>query len=193
MIKYKLTKEESGRIEILKFIAIIFVVFIHSYTTVVNFAGGTISVYQPLWLDVIEFAASKVIAGCGVPLFFVLSAILLFRKQRTYLLTLKQKVTTLVIPYLLWNSFWIAVFFVLQSLPFTADYFSGSSTLIRDCNFIEWLQLYGIGSQYPQDYPLWFMRDLMVVTLFFPVIDTLTNRLPKVFLGVSIILLLLPI
>lgn len=193
MSEYKIEKEESVRIDILKFIAIIFVVFIHSYTTDINFAGETVSVYQPIWLDAIEFAVSQVISRCGVPLFFILSAVLLFRKQRVYLTTLRQKVRTLLIPYLIWNSFWIAIFFFLQSLPLTVKYFSGSNTLIKDRNFFEWLQLYGIGDSNPQDYPLWFVRDLMVVTLFFPIIEILTKRFPKIFLCSAIFLLLFPV
>ncbi len=192
-MEYRLSKEDSERINILKLIGIVFVVFIHSYTPVVNFAGGSLTVQQPIWLDAIEYGVSQVIARCGVPMFFLISSILLFKKNREYFSTIRGKAKTLLVPYLFWNTAWIFVFFVLQSLPFTADYFSGSNTLIRDCGLVDWLNLYGIGNQYPQDYPLWFMRDLMVVTLFFPLIDFVTEKQPKIVLIASMLLLFLPL
>lgn len=192
-MEYVLTKEESERIDLLKLIAIVFVVFIHSYTTSVNFGSGAVVVEQPVWLDVIEYTLSQVIARCGVPLFFLLSAVLLFKKKRAYLPLLKEKARTLLFPYLFWNTVWILVFWMLQSIPFTADYFSGSNTLIKDCDFFDWLKLYGIGAQQPQDYPLWFMRDLMVVTLFYPLLDVVTEKIPKVVLFLSVLLLLIPL
>lgn len=192
-MEYQLSKEESERINILKFIGIVFVVLIHSYTSDVNFAGGTLVVQLPLWLNIIEYSISFIIARCGVQLFFLISSILLFKKKRAYFSTIKGKAKTLLIPYLIWNTAWILVFFVLQSIPFTADYFSGSHILIRDCGFVDWLNLYGIGTQYPQDYPLWFVRDLMVVTLFYPLIGFLAEKQPKIVLAVSTLLLFLPV
>lgn len=188
---YHLSKEESDRINILKFICIIFVVFIHSYTKDLNSTVDSIRAQYPIWLDVVEYIISQVISRCGVPLFFVISSILLFKKKRRYLPTIKDKVKTLLIPYLFWNSIWIFVFFVLQNLPFTSVYFSG--TPIKEYDFFDWLGLYGVGSQYPHDYPLWFMRDLMIVTLLFPIVDALTEKIPRVVLLLSVSLLLFPI
>ena len=63
------------------------------------------------------------------------------------------------------------------------------------CSVSEWLELYGIGWHlpYPQDYPLWFMRDLMLITLCFPVIEKVADRFPKQLLAVAEVLLITPI
>lgn len=189
---YILSKEESDRIRIIKFIAIIFVVYIHSYATEVNFSDGTDTFYLPLWLKLIEDGLSQVIASYGVPSFFLVSALLLFKSDYSYANVIRKKAKTLLLPYFIWNTFWIMVFIVLQALPFTAVYFGGANTPILQCGLTEWLGFYGIGKGNPQCYPLWFMRDLMVVLLFFPVIKALANRYPKILLGSSIMLMFVP-
>lgn len=88
---YNLSKEESDRIRIIKFIAIILVVYFHSYTTGVYFSDGTNTLYLPGWLQVIEKGVSQVIAGCNVQIFFLLSAILLFRSEQRYGTVLKKR------------------------------------------------------------------------------------------------------
>lgn len=193
MHTYNLSKEESERLNIVKYIAIIFVVYIHSYATAVNFSTGTNDFNVPNWLLLFETLISDVVSKCGVPIFFLISSILLFKKERNYSETIKSKVKTLLIPYLIWNTVWILIFIGLQSLSFTATFFSGSNKPILQRSFFEWLQLYGIGTKYPQDYPLWFVRDLMVITLFFPIIKIITSKFPKLTLFISVSLLLIPI
>lgn len=195
MNTYTLSNEESNRLNILKCIAIIFVVYIHSYAVNVNFAEGTTGLDLPSWLLFFENLISQTIARCGVPSFFLISSILLFMKRRDYKATIKGKIKTLLIPYLIWNSFWICVFIMLQNLSFTAPYFSGNSTLILDSSFPEWLALYGIGFNlpYPQDYPLWFMRDLILVTLIFPIIEKIADRIPKLLFVGAVIALVMPV
>ena len=189
---YNLSKEESDRIRIINFIAIILVVYFHSYTTGVYFSDGTNTLYLPGWLQVIEKGVSQVIAGCNVQIFFLLSAILLFRSEQRYGTVLKKKIRTLLLPYLIWNTFWVAVFVALQSLPFTTVYFSGNNTPILQSSAKEWLGLYGIGRNFPQCYPLWFIRDLIVIILIFPVIKAVVNRFPRIMLCIGILLTIFP-
>lgn len=190
---YHLTKEESDRIRIIKFIAIILVVYLHSYTAEVNFSDGTDIVYFPVWLRIFEEGMSQIISRCGVPIFFLISAILFFKSDQSYGNVIRKKAKTLLLPYFIWNTFWIAVFIILQSLPFTTVYFSGNNTPILQCSLTQWFGLYGIGQEYPHCYPLWFVRDLMVVTLFFPVIKAAVNRCPQIMLGLGIILTIIPL
>lgn len=107
---------------------------------------------------------SQVLTRCGVPIFFLISSVLLFKSRRNYWNTIRAKVNTLLIPYFFWNTFWIIVFILLQRLSFPS----------------------------PHNYPLWFIRDLMIVTLAFPIIGRVANKFPKLLLTGAIILLLLP-
>lgn len=188
----KMSKEESDRIRIVKWIAIVMVVFLHAYTTEVNFADGNHTVSLPKWLMFLETGVSQIIARSGVPIFFLLSAVLLFRADRNYKDVIRKKARTLLVPYLIWNTFWILIFLVLQSLPFTAAYFSGSNKPILQCSVKEWLGLYGIGQEYPQAYPLWFIRDLMAVVLVFPLIKAAADKYPELMLCIGTGLIVLP-
>lgn len=192
---YIISKEESERLNILKYIAIIFVVYIHSNVEKANFAEGTQSLHLPRWLDLFENLISQNIARCAVPLFFLISAMLLFKKQREYKKTIKDKIRTLLLPYLIWNSVWIFIYIILQNLSFTAAFFSGQHIPIIQRTFFEWLELYGIGLDLPepQVYPLWFMRDLMLVTLGFPIIEKIANKFPRQLMVGTLTLLVMPI
>lgn len=187
-----MTKEESDRIRIVKWIAIVMVVFLHAYTTEVYFADGNRSVSLPEWLMFLETGVSQIIARSGVPIFFLLSAVLLFRADRSYKDVIRKKAKTLLAPYLIWNTFWIVIFLILQNLPFTAAYFSGSNKPILQCSVKEWFGLYGIGQEYPQAYPLWFMRDLMAVVLLFPLVKAAAYKYPEAILCIGIGLNVLP-
>ena len=188
----QMTKEESDRIRIVKWIAIVMVVFLHAYTTEINFADGNRTASLPEWLMLLETSVSQIIARSGVPIFFLLSAVLLFRSDRSYKDVIRKKARTLLVPYLIWNTVWIVIFIVLQNLPFTAAYFSGNNRPILQCSIKEWIGLYGMGQEYPHAYPLWFMRDLMAVVLAFPLIRAAADKYPEVMLCTGIGLTVLP-
>lgn len=193
MNTYTLSKEESDRLNILKYIAIVFVVYIHSYPLDLTFSEGNMNLLLPQWLILFREILSRTISLCAVPLFYLISAVLLFRKKRDYKTTIKQKVRTLLLPYLIWNSLWTLVFILLQNIPFTSAYFSNSDSSILQYSFVEWLKLYGIGDPTPIDYPLWYLRDLMVVTLFFPIIDAVAEKFPKQLFFVAAVAYVLPV
>lgn len=180
---YYLSEEESDRIKIIKFIAIVFVVYIHSYSGEMSFLNQGNVIYMPEWLQLFEYSISQVISRCGVPVFFLTASVLFFKRERKFGDVFRNKVKTLLCPYLIWNTFWIVVFIVLQSMPFTQSYFSGLHTSIMEGSILEWLRLYGIGQEYPHCYPLWFMRDLMIVFLFFPIIKKIVNKYPYAMLA----------
>ena len=189
-MNYRISTEESKRIDILKTLSIIFVVYIHAYAVEVTFAGDHNILEMPRWLSTFEYLISHVISSFAVPMFFLISSVLLFKTERKYVSTLKNKVKTLLIPYLFWNTVGVVIFIVLQSVNFTAPFFSGASTPILESSIKEWMMLYGIGADCPKVYPLWFLRDLILVTVGFPIIKTIVNLIPfpMLLLGVTLVL-----
>ena len=97
MKNYLMSEEESCRINIIKFIAIIFVVYIHSYAPKAYFAAGASTLNLPEWLRLFEECISQTISLYSVPIFFLISAILLFKTQRNYGKTIKNKISCLVL------------------------------------------------------------------------------------------------
>jgi len=127
---------------------------------------------------------SNVLPRIGVPLFFLMSGYLFFRSgltRNSYKSKLKKRALTLLVPYILWNIIAI-VRDTIKNLPiFTSFAPEAGAVEWSVSNFIGcfWdYQKYGIfrdveqavdaGMIYPEDFPLWYVRDLMIVILLSP-------------------------
>lgn len=179
---YPVDPRESQRIDMLKFLAISIVVLLHSFDMDYVFAEGFGPVIK------VEQLISQIIGRSMVPTFYLLSAVLLFKSVRNYSQVLKNKAKTVLVPYVLWNTFWIVVFILLQNLSFTRNLFSADSTPILEKNLWQWLQMYGIGAREPMDYPLWYVRDLILVILLSPILYKVTDRFPRTALVAAMII-----
>lgn len=107
----------------------------------------------------------------AVPMFYVISGFLFFysgnngKTPRFYIDKWKRRINTLVIPYLLWNAiFFIAV--IIKNAVFN-KYGIGHDEWL---DTIKTIGLYGVIWGMPLDYPLWYLRDLICMTLLTPVI-----------------------
>ncbi len=89
---YDIGKEESERIQFMKLVFCIMVVFIHSYTAEVNFADTVVTAEKSPWMGMVQLIVSKVISGCAVPGFFTMSAVLLYRKDFSWRDNVKRKI-----------------------------------------------------------------------------------------------------
>lgn len=129
---------------------------------------------------------SEVFASISVPLFFFIAGFLFFYKANfsfpVYLSKLKKRAGTILVPYLFWNALVIGFFFLAQT--FFASLLLGENKLIADYSIKDWLEAFWARPD-PADYPnyrpiafqFWFMRDLMVVMVFSPVIYMLVKYL----------------
>lgn len=191
-----MTNEElqSKTISFLRFPLIVGVVLIHSHfdEVVINGVdltkGGNFPVYT-----MSSFLISGIFSAIAVPLFFLISGFLFFHGVITftgqiYLQKLKKRVRSLLIPYLFWNLLVITFFFLSQT--FLPGLMSGNNKMICDYSISDWIWAFwntnminslnniDLGA-YPICFQFWFIRDLMVVMLFSPVVYLLVKRLRK--------------
>lgn len=82
----------SKRIISLRFLLIVFVIFIHNNPTEVNFADGTEIYTIPIYVNIIRELISNIIARTAVPLFFLISGFLLYTKETKFIPVLKKRV-----------------------------------------------------------------------------------------------------
>ena len=183
----------SKRINSLRFLLIVFVVFIHNDAVShgVNFSDGT-EVYQiPHFVQKIVELVSC-ITSAAVPLFFIISSYLLYIKELTFSKNFKKKMKTLVLPYFLWNILTVLFFYAAQSFPFTKRYFA--TLIIRNFTAVDWIQAFigkcteGETLHTPFASQFWFLRDLIILNLLFQIIRKLIDRFP-VFIFVSFLML----
>jgi fucose 4-O-acetylase-like acetyltransferase len=174
--------ELSKRINSLRFLLIVFVVFIHNNPTEVNFADGTEVYTIPAYVNNIRDLISNIIARIAVPLFFLISGYLLYAKETNFFTVLKKKSRTILLPYILWNILAILFFYMAQSFTFTKQYFV--TIIIRNFTFMDFIGAFtgksGIFAikGVPLVYQFWFLRDLFILNLSFIGIKKLVDGFP---------------
>ena len=138
----------------------------------------------------------NVLFGLCVPMFFFISGYFFFRDglltRQLYLGKVKSRWHTLIIPYLAWNLIGLAAVGI-KSLPPLATHFPQYEGAFSSV----WSVLRGFYCQahvpYPYDFPLWFLRDLIVLVVFAPVISFAFRLLRQYFVAVyAVVIVLLP-
>lgn len=181
--------ELSNKISSISLILIIFVLMIHS----MNFMwAGSQIVFPVDWLDklniFIQNFISNGIARVSVPFFFLISGFFFFKSfsYSVYLIKLKGRVRTLLIPCFFWGALVVLLYYFMQLLPFAENYFT--KALIRERSLLDivivaWVE--------PLNYPLWFLRDLFLLILVSPVIYFFITWLKGFFFIIPVLLWLL--
>ncbi|MBQ6449368.1 acyltransferase [bacterium] len=192
-----ISSELSKRITVMRVVLLVLVIFVHNSVSVINFSSGTVSYAVPLFIDKIRILFTSIFGNIAVPMFFFLSGLLHFTKKRSYWLTLKKKVKTLLIPYLLWNFLLIVFYLIGQHLPFSQGLFGNAMNDFSRFTWIDWLDCFvgkfTVRAPYPILVPMWFIRDLMIVNLLYPIIEKLIDKLPLSSLLVMLFLWLMGI
>lgn len=166
-------------IEYLRFPAACLVVVLHAYTTLQLTITGGMQTYT-LFSSSISLGFGEI----GVPLFFTISGFLFFQSFNTsaYKRKIKSRIKTLLVPYLLWNTIMIGLYFILQSIPSLSPYFSGANKPIADYNTQDFFRAFwdcgnwNLGDGTPILQPYWYIRNLMILCLISPLIAFLTKK-----------------
>lgn len=167
----RLSNPTSDVISQLRLPLIILVTYAHSYGQVdegYRLLSSDWDTYQFLKLLV-----SQTLVKVVVPVFFIISGYLFFANVREWSVNVyRQKIIrrfkTLLLPYLLWN---LMMAVKLRTFSWNMFWVYGDHAGMQ----IDWL-----GNENwmtaPANMPLWFLRDLMVVSLLTPIIYILLKR-----------------
>ena len=187
---YYINKQLSERIKIIKVICTFMVIYIHANSSTVTLSDSRAVNDFPYWYQILRYIISECFSRIAVPCFFVISSILLHSKTFTWTNNIKKKIKNLLVPYIIFISLYIMIFFVAQSIPFTSIYFSNADNIIRNWGVLEWVDAYigKINRNVPFNVALWFVRDLFVLNILSIPIQRVVNKYPKhVFLLIVII------
>lgn len=150
----------------MRFPLAILVVFIHC--GIKDIAVSAVSV--PLLHIFLQTLALTV--RIAVPCFFLISGYLFFQHLsewdwNTYVSKLRRRIYTLLIPYVIWN----VLVFSMDLLPQIVGMAAGSIAPIEVAMFISnnIIGVFWADNLYPWDFPLWFVRDLMVMMILSPI------------------------
>lgn len=198
------TKVQSFVIDLLRFPLAIMVIFIHMNPYVINLLEADFSPISGHGIyNIVGILLSHVLTHIAVPTFFFISGFLFFVNflewsWEGYKKKMKSRVNTLLIPYILWNAipFLLLVSAMLVGVAIKGNSMEGVRSLITekswhifyDCN--EWgtTRINWLGDNLkmtgPYDLPLWFLRDLIVVTILTPIIYYAIKKLRMFFICV---------
>lgn len=161
----------SGVISLLRFPLILCVVIIHSRFTLDEITGACDE-----WpFHLMDFISGKLLLFVN-PLFFLISGYLFFlngnlERKKDWINKYKRRIRSLLVPYVIWNLIGVALF-LLKYLPIINNFFPGLKGVKLDFPLLLscfWSIDLG-GDANPINYPLWFLRDLMIVVLIAPFI-----------------------
>lgn len=187
---------QSETIKFLRFPLIVGVVMSHAKLSDINIGGiSNIDGSTMCLFNYISYLISDILARIPQPMFFFFSGLLFFRNvssfnRNIYLQKLSRRVHSLLIPYVVWNLLIVLLYLAVQLI--VPELLSGHNKTVADYSATDWLWAFWdtskINSQafegMPINYPLWFVRDLMVTVLFTPLLYLLIKKLKIVFLCV---------
>lgn len=123
--------------------------------------------------DILYYSSEFIsyIINLAVPTFFIISSALFYRNftLNSYSSKVKSRIKSLLIPYLLWNTFYYILFLICSLMPFLNGRFN--STV--DFDIINNV----IGILNSQFTPLWFVKNLMIYTLVSPIIYLIISKI----------------
>lgn len=172
---------QSKTIDFLRFPLIVGVVLIHSQLG--ELKVGDLIYSEGLFLPIYTYVSklfSHILAAVAVPLFFIISGFLFFYKSEfslpIYMIKLKKRINTLLIPYIFWNLVVILLFYLAQSIFPTL--MSGGNKLVVDYTLMDCITAFWcLNDGMPICFQLWFLRDLLVLVLLTPIIFILIKRI----------------
>ena len=167
----QMNPEISRNITLLRYPAIVMVVMIHN---VFEYAP------LPVFCQYFERFFSYSFPQVGVPIFFAAAGYLLFHKAEfgnaSYAELIKRRFQSLVIPYIFWNAAVLAFYLIGPRLPVLGKFFlSGRLDNYQWYDYI--LRAFGITEFYPIAFQFWFIRNLVIFVLLYPVFLWIMRRI----------------
>lgn len=180
----------SRVVNVMRFPLVVLVVFIHVLGCIMQSANVPLE-GMPLFNSFAYFF-SQIVARTAVPLFFAISGFYFFHKVDSFSIKVygnkvRKRIKTLLIPYIIWNLIVIVAYLLMQIT--ILEFWGVAKKTVLEYTWRDWLfcfwdmrQVDVNGSPLPINYPLWYIRDLMVLVVLSPVIFAAVKYLKWFFL-----------
>lgn len=186
----------SQSLDLLRFPLAVVVLIIHTVSVdgfIIQGRQVTIDGF-PVLLE-INRIVDGFLRGQSVPVYFFISGFVFFLgielTKEKYIQKLRNRVRSLLIPFVVWNVIAVIIQMV-RTLPCLASIFPNAYKIQFDFSLSAILEIFWDASKgmiilpnteadltnsiYPQDVPLWFVRDLMIVVLCTPLLYWMLRR-----------------
>lgn len=213
MIDSKVTTGDlrSQSLDLLRFPLAVVVVTVHLFTLEgIKISGNSLDVTDSAFFLNITLFVRAFFSGISVPVYFFIAGYVFFFNidkfsKIEYGQKIRNRVKSLLIPYVVWNALEILLI-VIKSLPVFNDFVNDvgaeltlSLKSILSCFWLYQGELFpdlmiaDAPAIYPLVYPLWFLRDLMIVVIFTPILYFALRQIKYFALVVLFILYITPV
>ena len=168
----------SNTITWLRFPLIFLIILLHCYS--VQRLEGSHEIYFK-----VLYPFSLWLGETGVPGFFFISGFLFYLSKKTYSQKLQNRIHTLLIPYLLWNLMLLILYLAAWAIGYPLD-INGRS--LTDYTLTDYLRLfwdrgsYDNGNFVPLLCPLWYIRNLLIMSILSPILYYIIRYTREAFL-----------
>lgn len=187
----------SQALDLLRFPLAAIIVVVHMLSGDFVVSGSIFETQEHLGYHIINDFVMAFLKGQSVPIYYFISGYVFFLgielTKEKYIKKISNRIRSLFIPYLIWNFIFI-VFYLIRTVPFISSCFSGDDIVFdwRDFFASFWWRKYTTSADfgvatYPINYPLWFLRDLMIVVVCTPAVSFMIKHFKAfyiLFLGI---------
>lgn len=172
----------SKAITWLRFPLIFFIILLHSYS-VVRLEGPHENYFKTIYPLALWLGES------GVPGFFFISGFLFFSSKKSYLEKLRTRFHSLFVPYILWNLLLLSVCISASFIGLSVEINDKS---LSDYSIIDYIRLfwdrgsYDNGNFVPLLCPLWYIRNLLIMSVLSPLFYYIIRYLRESFLIITV-------
>lgn len=178
----------SARINMMRIVLITGIIFVHvpydpATSPYLGQFGG---------LDWLRVFLADSLFRIGVPCLSAISGYLLFHRgwqAFDYRKTLRSKASTILLPFLLWNTAFLVLVYAAQSRGIGFGYLPD----VVNATPRDWMNLGLAIETWPINIPLYFLRDLMLCLLLSPLVALAMLRYPRTVLALMLTYAVLPL
>ena len=183
----------SQKFRFFTFTSIALLLFVHGYNLQTSYLTPHSQVSEPLTLTTfLEYLIANGLLRFRLAMLFLISGyIFALQDEKPFLPRIRHRLNTLIVPFLIWSAWGLAVTFVLQLIPFTAVAVKAAHLDQLGDNRPYW-QIGWAGVLYrwivkPVSFQLWFIRSLFIYNLLYPVIKWAVLKYPVIWFSLVVI------
>lgn len=180
----------SQKFRFYSFVSIALLLYVHGYNLHETYLAPFSVVREPLtFTTFIEYFLANGALRFRIPLLFIISGyIYALQDNKPYKQRIKRRFITLIIPFFIWSAVGLAVTWLWQQFPVTAQAVIDAQIDQlgdnRPYSEIGWSGILYRWAVRPVSFQLWFIRALFIYNLFYPFIKWAVMRFPVIWFSV---------
>lgn len=187
----------SQKIRFFSFVCIALLLFVHGYNLEETYLQPYSQVKEKLtFTTFFEYFVANILLRFRIPLLFIISGyIFVMQEKYPYWQRVKKRFGTLIVPYFIWSAIGLAITFLWQQHPVTAQALQNAQLDQlgdnRPYTEIGWQGILLRWGLTPISYQLWFIRSLFIYNMAYPFFKWVVTKFPAIWFSVMFLLMIM--